>query len=474
VHDLIDQIYHQGELRRRYAEAAPAAIRDQVLANLDAFLKLSLDLDGGRYPSLPKFIDELQEIRRGDEDESPDEGGMGEAMEDTEAESDDAGSSQLDAVHILTVHAAKGLEAPFVILLDANHSDPASDRGGILVDWPPASAVPRHFSAYGKRSERGLARAPLFEAEATLAERENWNLLYVAMTRAQQALLVSGVKGRASKAEKDDAPAAEIAGSWYVRLAAARVGDEITAYPEADMGAVDVAAPASERVRYADFRLRYRDAIDDGLMAQDAEAGEDSGASEDAEEAGEGIVFDADAAAHGELLHALLERVTRYPEAHGGLPDVQTVLRWFPLTGAGAPNARERWQQQAEAAVADLRAMLAAPALRPMLFAHEAVSARNEVELYDARGRLLRIDRLVELDDRVVIIDYKLRLLPQEHAAYGAQLARYVAAVTPIFPGKRIEAGVATAAGEWIDLDSLRSAPARTTPIATTLQGSLF
>jgi len=468
VHDLIDQIYHQGELRRRYAEAAPAAIREQVLANLDAFLKLSLDLDGGRYPSLPKFIDELQEIRRGDEDESPDEGGMGEAVEDTEAESDDAGSSQLDAVHILTVHAAKGLEAPFVILLDANHSDPASDRGGILVDWPPASAVPQHFSAYGKRSERGLARAPLFEAEATLAERENWNLLYVAMTRAQQALLVSGVKGRASKAEKDDAPAAEIAGSWYVRLAAARVGDEITAYPEADIAAVDVVAPASERVRYADFRLRYRDAIDDGLMAQDAEAGEE------AEEDDEGIVFDADAAAHGELLHALLERVTRYPEAHGGLPDVQTVLRWFPLTGAGAPNARERWQLQAEAAVTDLRAMLAAPVLRSLLFPDHAVSARNEVELYDGRGRLLRIDRLVELDDRVVIIDYKLRLLPQEHPAYGAQLARYVAAVTPIFPGKRIEAGVATAAGEWIDLGSLRSAPERATPIATTLQGSLF
>ncbi|MCZ3114984.1 hypothetical protein NYZ21_21335, partial [Acinetobacter baumannii] len=71
VHDLIDHIYHSGEVRRRYAQAAPAEIREQVLANLDAFLKLSLDLYGGRYPSLPKFIDELQAIRRGDEDESP-------------------------------------------------------------------------------------------------------------------------------------------------------------------------------------------------------------------------------------------------------------------------------------------------------------------------------------------------------------------------------------------------------------------
>ncbi len=101
--------------------------------------------------------------------------------------------------------------------------------------------------------------------------------------------------------------------------------------------------------------------------------------------------------------------------------------------------------------------MLTAPALRPLFFPEAALSSRNEVELYDGRGRLLRIDRLVEFTDRVVVIDYKLRLLPQEHAAYGAQLARYVAAVGPMFPGKRIEAGVATAAGSG----STRAACAR-------------
>jgi ATP-dependent helicase/nuclease subunit A len=73
------------------------------------------------------------------------------------------------------------------------------------------------------------------------------------------------------------------------------------------------------------------------------------------------------------------------------------------------------------------------------MFPVDAVSARNEVELYDGRGRLLRIDRLVEFDERVVIIDYKLRLLPQEHAGYRAQLLRYAAAV-PMFPASGIEA----------------------------------
>lgn len=457
VHDLIDHIYHTGEVRRRYAESAPAEIREQVLANLDAFLKLSLDLDGGRYPSLPKFIDELQAIRRGDEDESPDEGGMADMGEAGEGAEDSVADDNLalDAVRILTVHAAKGLEAPFVVLLDANHSEPAGDRAGILIDWPPSASAPVHFSAYGKRAERGLARAARFEAEAALAERENWNLLYVAMTRARQGLIVSGVlrNGKSRGAGADVAEDDEIAGSWYVRLQAAGVGEPIDAYPEIPVARHAIGeAERDGLVRYADFRARYH-APDDGLVPVfDREDDEADGDHE--------IVFDADAARHGELVHALIERLTRYPDAFERVPDADTVMRWLPLAGTGSEAAREQWREQVDAAVQAVRAMLSAPALRPLLLGTGARSASNEVELYDDRGRLLRIDRLVEFADRVVIVDYKLRLLPQEHAAYAAQLRRYESALRPMFPDRRIESGVATAEGEWIPLEAIQKAMA--------------
>jgi ATP-dependent helicase/nuclease subunit A len=239
---------------------------------------------------------------------------------------------------------------------------------------------------------------------------------------------------------------------------------EVDPFPPAT--AQDVAGGAASndaRVRYTDFRQRYREAAEalaPVLEWEDEQGGQGASPSED----GHAIVFDADAARHGELLHALLERVTRYPEAFEGLPEPEVVMRWFPLAGAGTAQARALWRDQAYAAVEAARLMLEAPALRPLLFPQAALSARNEVELYDARGRLLRIDRLVEFADRVVIIDYKLRLLPQEHAAYAQQLARYVAAVRPIFPGRQVEAGVATADGEWIASQMLQ----------TERQGSLF
>lgn len=435
VHDLLDHIVYTGELKRRYAERAPAANRDQVLANLDAFLKLALDLDGGRYPSLPKFMAELRAIRQGDDEESPDEGVQGDAAEAPDAIDAEVASEGLDAVQILTVHASKGLEAPFVVLLDSHHSDTRPDTAGILIDWPPGADAPTHFSAFGKTAERGRARDPLFEQENALAQRENWNLLYVAMTRARQGLIVSGVANKrdataAQSVDEGDVPDVDGTASWYTLLATAGVASPA---PMADAASAERAAAAQgETVSYHDFRAPLTVTVRVGAAGAQAE--------------GADIVFDQGAVAQGELLHAVLERLTRHGRPERA-PDAATIARWFGVSGVTPADA-------ARAADAVGR-MLSADALAHVFDPAHFDAAHNEIELFSPDGALLRIDRLVERGNEVLVVDYKLRLLPIEHAAYAEQLRGYVAAVTPMYPGRTVHAGVATAAGEWIDLESL-------------------
>ena len=189
VHDLLDRIYFEGDLLNRYRDAAPKAMKASVCANLLAFIELALEVDAGRYPSLPKFMAEIAAMRSSDE--APDEGLLGEVD---------------DAVRFHTIHGAKGLEAPIVWLLGANAESEAMEEGyRVIVDWPPGGMRPTHFSLHSVKGEKGALRMPYFEAEAMHAAREDENLLYVAITRAAQALFVSGAPSRASA-------------SWYARI----------------------------------------------------------------------------------------------------------------------------------------------------------------------------------------------------------------------------------------------------------------
>ena len=195
AHDLLDRIFHQGEVLARYRLAVPAATAASVEANLRELLLLALDIDGGRYPSLPRFIDELRALRDAGANDAPDEGEI--AARDAEA----------GRVRILTIHGAKGLEAPIVWLLGANDVPRGGESWDVIVDWPPADSAPGHFSFYGRKEDRGAARQAMFEAEAAAAEREELNLLYVAITRARQVFIASGIENSKAKGRHALSPA---------------------------------------------------------------------------------------------------------------------------------------------------------------------------------------------------------------------------------------------------------------------------
>jgi ATP-dependent helicase/nuclease subunit A len=405
VHDLLDLVLHQGQMVARYARAAAPAVRSQVLGNIEAFVALALNLDAGRYPSLPKFLDALETLQKGAANDAPDEAGIDGAV---------------DALNILTIHSAKGLEASIVVLLDANHSQPARDDIGILCDWPEDADRPTHFSAFGRKDERGAARDRLFEAEQAFKTQEDWNLLYVAITRAKQLLIVSGV-AKAGSASVDSE-------GWYGRLQETL---EFGAAPDPA-----ATAPAQAALFVAAAPERFELAVFDPAPMPVERA-----AQEDYFDVVETRDAHSEAIDEGVALHALLEQLTQDGRWPVKVPDAQTIAR----VAVCAPAMAQRVRVQARAIVEQVT-------LERFFNRAHYRFARNEMEV--VAGELtLRIDRLVEFDDEVWVLDYKRQYLDSERAGYHAQLAGYRLVAQQLYPGKNIVTALITADGRLWRVD---------------------
>jgi ATP-dependent helicase/nuclease subunit A len=374
VHDLLDRIYFEGDLLHRYAAALPDELHETVRANLQAFMEIALNVDAGRYPSLPRFLAELRELRAA-ENESPDEGRVGEVG---------------NALRIYTVHEAKGLEAPIVWLLDTNDTQGKTDSYSVLLDWQPNAPQPAHFSLFSDKRGRGAKRAPYFDADEAYARREEMNLLYVAMTRAKQALLVSG----------NGEPAET---SWYGRIAHAVKRDVNpllvaagSVVPGQEKSPVNVDAALLRPFPTGKRALRITPEQQRGIW-----------------------------------LHALLQHMTPPNTAAN-----KAVLQ--AQCGIPAAEMDTLWQQA--------RALLEHDSLQRFFDPQHYLSANNEMPYVNAAGELRRIDRLVEYDDEVWVLDYKTGEAA-DPVPYRAQMAEYRSAMQSVYAGKKIRCALLFSGG---------------------------
>ena len=156
--------------------------RERLLARLgpdaedpiEEFLSLALAYEREHVPSLEGFLHWIeagaQEVKR-DMEHGP------------------------DAVRVMTVHGAKGLQAPVVILPDTMQTPPAQ-RGVFWLDGDDPLALWPLKQAY----DGAVAKAARGRAQAAQDE-EYHRLLYVAMTRAEDRLYVCGWSLRTAASE---------------------------------------------------------------------------------------------------------------------------------------------------------------------------------------------------------------------------------------------------------------------------------
>lgn len=405
VHDLLDKILHQGDLLARYAQSTNSVDRMRVLANIRAFTELALNMDGGRYPSLPKFIALLSAFKQGDDAESPDES------------NDDIGT---DAVRFLTIHSAKGLEANIVVMLDCNHSEASKDHVGILYQWPldgfeegaihggNEKSQEKHFSVFGRQDQRGAARDHLFNLEQQQAQQENWNLLYVAVTRAKQILILSGIASELARSEFG-----VMSDSWYSR------------FLHIDEKIIPMNDKTFQQETHDTFSLHLYAPPDLGLPEAEKLV----------------VEIQTPEQIEGIALHALMERLVTgaWPIV---IPSAEVICAWLPCALPVAEMVKKQATQLLSQSTLE-------QFFNPAMYEY----ARNELDVM-FQGQVLRIDRLVVMKDEIWILDYKRQLLDSAREDYAQQLNEYCQAIESVYEGKIIRAALILVSGEMVEMTS--------------------
>ncbi len=117
----------------------------------------------------------------------------------TNLQADETGNAPLaaDCITLMTIHKAKGLEFPVIILIGAEKEFRGKERGSFIKIYTDEvhNAGEPPFTFIGKKAEE---RPPVRSAYADLLtlhrreeEKESMRLLYVALTRASQHVVVS-------------------------------------------------------------------------------------------------------------------------------------------------------------------------------------------------------------------------------------------------------------------------------------------
>jgi ATP-dependent helicase/nuclease subunit A len=401
--------------RRKLYSRLGMAARDAI----DELINSALEFERGEIASLDRF---LSWFSRGTVDVQRDPG------------------RPANEVRVMTVHGAKGLEAPVVVLADAT-GDPAKlGRTPITFDIEVAGAGVAPLLRPKKEE-----RCPPFEELILAGEKrdleEHMRLLYVALTRAADRLIVSGVRPKQKKDGSDPRPP----NCWHVIVEQAMAG--MAAEP-ADHGGLIYGSLASAKAR----KTREKSVLPPVVVPDWAKSPAPPEARPPRPLAPSAIAADDEsapppseamraAAQCGILIHQLLERLAPVEEAGRS----SAADRWLERSaGLANPAARKEIVDQ-------VCGILSHSAYSPLFGPGSLAEAPLAATLPDGRVIAGTVDRLLVEERRVSVIDFKTGKVPAAEAdipnAHRRQMAAYAEALTVIFPGRDVRAALLYTAG---------------------------
>ncbi len=416
----------------------------EAIDALDEFLELALNYERKAPASLQGFMAWLRAA-------------------DTEVKRDM--EIQRDEVRVMTVHGAKGLEASVVFLVDTTTSPSDSQRMN-LIRMPQGNAAPNAPGVVLWAGKKADDLAPVAAARVIMKEEtedEYRRLLYVAMTRAADRLIVGGVLPGNVKAVRPN--------SWYdligkgldasdlqlneIETAHGPVkrysrSEDVEPTPPAATSQPHPAATelpswlktSAPRDVPADILLRPSDSSENDVEGRTVITDESRMARERA-------------LRRGTLVHRLLQ----------SLPDVAIERREGAARDFLQRNASQLFADDERDALAQkVIALIETPAFAPLF----AEGSRAEVSI---AGRVARrgrppalvsgqIDRLVVTKDDVLIVDYKTNHAPPRSAAeappaYVRQLALYRDVLQRLYPGRPVRCALL-----WTETAAMMEIPA--------------
>lgn len=371
---------------------------------------------------------------------------------------------EIDAVRIMTVHGSKGLQARLVILPDMTGEVQGETKllwtrknGLDLPVWMPGRELPSDLGDRLKQQEQ----------EAAQAERNR--LLYVALTRASDWLVVCGWEPRRKQSESSwyslcrsgfehlDAVSTVFEGGWEGEHLVSEAQPELSA-PASRALASHAPAPMPDLFGQAPAWHALPAPQEAPLTRPLAPSRPDN--------ASYGVAPPALSPLH---LAAGRESGRRRALERGTL--VHRLLQWLP------DRPREEWgilaerflaqpahglsPEESTLLVGQILSILIHETLAP-LFAPGSLAEQPITGLAFGQVVLGQVDRLRVTEDRVMLCDFKTNQNPPRPgqavpAAYRRQMAAYGAVLTQLYPGRELVMALVWTEGPTISFVPLES-----------------